>query len=262
VLCEARMAMNSIEAHEMLDASLASPDLIAQIVPPPHLMPVERHLIDLISGGYVGNIVHVDANIFNEGDWPHNDAPVHWRHDRDLSGNNVMTLGIWYENLLRLVGEASAVQANAQTVVKWRKDASGNRRSMTIPDQMDVIYTLAQGGTVNLSVSTVLGAFRPPFNVWVYGDQGTIHITSTDFSNPGGPKLKVMGGKRGDKQMSEITVPAGKVGGWRVEEEFINAVKGIEPVTRTNFTDGVKYMEFTDAVQQSWQSGDRVTLPL
>jgi predicted dehydrogenase len=262
VLCEARMAMNSIEAREMLDASLASPDLVTQVVPPPHLMPVERRLMDLISDGYVGDIVHVDANIFNEGDWPNNDAPVHWRHDRDLSGNNTMTMGIWYENLMRLVGEAKSVQANAQTVVKWRKDANGDRRSMTIPDQLDVVYSLAQGGTVNLSVSTALGAFRPPFNLWIYGTTGTVHITSVDFSNPGGPRLKVMGGQKGDKAMSEIVVPAEKVGGWRVEEEFANAIKGIEPVTRTNFTDGVKYMEFTDAVQEAWQTGKIVTLPL
>ena len=33
VLTEARMAMNAAEAHEMLDASLDNPDLVAQVVP-------------------------------------------------------------------------------------------------------------------------------------------------------------------------------------------------------------------------------------
>ena len=51
-------------------------------------------------------------------------------------------------------------------------------------------------------------------------------------------------------------------GDWRVEEEFINAIRGIEPVTHTNFFDGVRYMEFTDAVNISMQRGERVTLPL
>jgi hypothetical protein len=61
--------------------------------------------------------------------------------------------------------------------------------------------------------------------------------------------------------MAELTVPDDKVGSWRVEEEFINAIRGIEPVTRSNFVDSVKYMEFTDAVQKSWQSGSRIYLP-
>ena len=32
-------------------------------------------------------------------------------------------------------------------------------------------------------------------------------------------------------------------------------------MTHTNFLDGVRYMEFTDAVTISMQSGERVTLP-
>jgi hypothetical protein len=47
-----------------------------------------------------------------------------------------------------------------------------------------------------------------------------------------------------------------------VEEEFINAIRGIEPVTHTSFFDGVKYMEFTDAVTMSAQTGQKVQLPL
>lgn len=262
VLCEARMAMDSAEAREMLDASNASPDLIAQVVPPPHTMPVERHLIDLISDGYIGDVLHVNIRAFNERKWPDTDTPVHWRHDRDLSGNNVMTMGIWYENLMRLVGRASSVQAQAQTTVKHRKNADGIRTEMTIPDQLDILYSLAGGGTVNMSVATAIGTFQPPFDLWIFGDHGTFHIDTPDFTKPGAPQLRVTGGKRGDSEMSEIVVPAEKVGGWRVEEEFINAIRGIEPVTRTNFTDGLKYMEFTDAVQMAWQSGERVSLPL
>ena len=47
VLCEARMSMNSLEARDMYAASVANPDLTTQIVPPPHLMACEKHLMDL-----------------------------------------------------------------------------------------------------------------------------------------------------------------------------------------------------------------------
>ena len=55
--------------------------------------------------------------------------------------------------------------------------------------------------------------------------------------------------------MSEIPIPAERRIGWRVEEEFVNAIRGREKVTRTTFEDGVRYMEFTEAVWKSAQSG-------
>jgi hypothetical protein len=36
----------------------------------------------------------------------------------------------------------------------------------------------------------------------------------------------------------------------------------MEKVTRTRFEDGVRYMEFTEAVTRSAQSGQAVNLPL
>ncbi len=257
VLCEARMAMNASEARDMLAASMANPDLVTQIVPPPHLMSCERFLIELIADGFVGDIVNVNARITAGSAFPDSDTDTHWRHMRELSGNNVMTTGIWYENLMRLVGTASSVSANAQIVVPHRQGWDGTRQQMTIPDQLDVIYSLSGGGSVNLSVTTVSGPFAPATEIWIFGTEGTIHIEV-----PGARQdPRVTGARRGDDAMSELVVPDDKRGNWRVEEEFINAIRGIEPVTRSNLTDSVKYMEFTDAVQKSWQDGKRVYLP-
>ena len=68
--------------------------------------------------------------------------------------------------------------------------------------------------------------------------------------------------RRGDEALSEIVIPPEKQGDWRVEEEFINAIRGLETVTHTSFEDGVKYMEFTEAVTRSAQAGTRIFLPL
>jgi predicted dehydrogenase len=43
-----------------------------------------------------------------------------------------------------------------------------------------------------------------------------------------------------------------------VEQEFANAIRGREKVSRTTFEDGVRYMEFTDAVAQSLALGRAV----
>ena len=118
VLVEARMAMNSDEAREMLAESRDNPHLTAQIVPAPHTLAVDETVIDMISEGFIGDVVNVRAHLAMGSDFPNPETPLHWRHDRDLSGNNIMGMGIFYEALMRWLGPASSVQALGQTVVK------------------------------------------------------------------------------------------------------------------------------------------------
>ena len=51
--------------------------------------------------------------------------------------------------------------------------------------------------------------------------------------------------------------PPHEAGGWRVEDEFISAIRGQEEITHTDFATGVKYMEFTEAVYRSRQQRGR-----
>ena len=75
-------------------------------------------------------------------------------------------------------------------------------------------------------------------------------------------QLSVWGGKRGDDQLSEITNPPEMQAAWRVEEEFIGAIRGEEPIVNTPFHVGVHYMEWTEAVARSAQTGQAISLPL
>ena len=58
--------MNSLEAYAMLDASLNNPGLVAQVVPPPHTMKIEQHIIDLITEGYIGVLVSCETGSANK----------------------------------------------------------------------------------------------------------------------------------------------------------------------------------------------------
>ncbi|MFP6680246.1 MAG: Gfo/Idh/MocA family oxidoreductase [Dehalococcoidia bacterium] len=255
VLVEARMAANSTEAHAMLDASKERPDLVAQIVPAPHTLPVDQQVIDMISDGYIGDLVSLDARI-GTGRFPDWEQELHWRDNRDFSGNNIMSMGIWAEAIMRWVGDYSTVMASGQNVIKYRVDSEGRRRSTgNIPDCIDIIAGLEAGGQAHIQVSNISG-FGPVGDVWIHGTEGTIRVVTEDGV------LNVYSGQRGDSQLGKVDIPADKVGAWRVEEEFINAIRGIEPVTHTDFTSGVKYMEFTDAVTQSMQMGTEISLPL
>ena len=258
VLCEARMAMNASQGHAMLDAARANPHLTAQIVPAPHTLALDRTIVEMIGEGWIGDLVAVDAHVTIGSDFPAWDSPPHWRHDRDLSGNNVMMLGIWYEAMMRWVGPASTVTALAQCVVRHRTDARGRRVAMEIPDHVDVLCRMAQGGQMRCSVSTVVG-HAPATSVTIYGTEGTLKIGTEDA---GESSFGLWGGQRRHKRLRRIDIPPEKMDGWRVEEEFVNAVRGIEPVTHTDFPTAVRYMEWTDAVSLSARTGETVRLPL
>ena len=254
VLCEARMAMNATEARAMLAASRRRPDLVAQIVPAPATLAFDPTIIDMISEGFIGDPILVDARI-SDGAFPLRDAPLHWRQDRDLSGNNVMSMGIWYEAILRWLGPARSVQALGQHVVRHRRDAGGRRRAAGVPDHVDVLCEMEQGGHLRLSVSTVIGLV-PSVEIYLCGSEGTLRLS--DASG----ELALEAGRRGAAALSPVEIPGHRRGGWRVEEEFVNAIRGLAPVTHTDFESGLKYMEWTDAVARAMQSGARVPLPL
>jgi hypothetical protein len=50
--------------------------------------------------------------------------------------------------------------------------------------------------------------------------------------------------------------------GWRVEADWVDSMRHGTPVRFTDFSTGVAYMEFTEAVARSAQTGVQVELPL
>ena len=104
-----------------------------------------------------------------------------------------------------------------------------------------------------MTFSAVCG-LAPAGQVWLFGSEGTLRIEA--------PPFKMFGGKRGDTELKEIPNPEEKRYKWRVEEEFVRAIRGEEKVTRTPFEVGVRYMEFTEAVARSARTGQAVSLPL
>ena len=157
------------------------------------------------------------------GSYPDGSAPQHWRQDRVFSGDNIMSMGIWYEAMMRWVGPAKSVMAVGQSVVRHRRDASGRRVPMEIPDHIDVIGAMAQGGQMRFNVSAVLGHAPDVADVHIFGTDGTIRLRQ-----PVGGAMALFAGKRGKAELDQVEIDPAKRGGWRVEEEFVNAIRGKE----------------------------------
>ena len=242
VLTEARMAMNADEAGRMLAASLAKPGLVAQVVPSPITLFADATIRRLIAEGFLGQLLAVESRI--RGDFLDSESPMHWRQNAELSGNNIMAMGINYEAIVRWVGRATNVMARAKTFTAQRLNESGEPQPVGVPEHLDVVADLKCGAQLHMQQSAVTALLQDDA-IYLFGSEGTLRLTSD----------RLFGGRKGDEQLTEIPITAEERGEWQVEENFVAAIRGERSVTHTTFADGVHYMEFTDAVARSIRSG-------
>ncbi|MEQ8785188.1 MAG: Gfo/Idh/MocA family oxidoreductase [Pirellulaceae bacterium] len=254
VLTEARMAMNAAEARTMHEASRRHPELVAQIVPSPLGLRAHRVLKQMLADGFLGELREVAVLGTNSAlADPH--APRHWRQAAEFSGVNMLALGILHEPLIRWIDDPVAVLAQSQVFTPRRPDPdTGRPVDVGTPDSVHILTELP-GGARGLYHLSGVAHFGPSNQIHLYGSEGTIKY---QFA----PEDRLLAAKAGESALREIEVPAHLAGGWRVEEEFIAAIRGQEQIEFTDFAAGVRYMEFTEAVARSAESGGRVTLPL
>lgn len=255
VLCEARMARNLAEAREMLAVSQACPQQVAMIVPSPCGLICEREVRGLIQERYLGDLREYVV-LGGTSQFIDYSKPLHWRQDAKISGVNMLALGILHETFLRWYPQPTRLVAQTQIFepVRPAPDQPGNL-PVTVPDCVQVLTQLESGacGVYHLSA---MQRFGPGFQLHLYGSSGTIKLEFRDDDD------RLLVGRHGDPELQELRLPAARKGRWRVEEEFMAAIRGEEPVRLTDFATGVRYMEFTEAVYLSAQSGQAVTLPL
>lgn len=254
VLTEARMARNADEAQRMYEASQQHPKLVTQIVPSPFGFKVDRVVKALLADGYLGElrelvVLGADDSLADPA------AALHWRQNAELSGLNMLTLGIMHETALRWSPAPMRVIAQTQAFIPERSDpATGRLTPVGTPDSVQVLTELESGarGVYHFSGVTHHGPGR---QIHLYGTEATLKYVMQ-------PKECLLGGHREDEQLREISIPPEKEYAWRVEAEFVGAIRGEETVQFTDFATGVKYMQFTEAVARSARTGSAVRLPL
>ena len=252
VLTEARMAMTTAEAREMLDAAQQS-GRVAQVVPSPFGLAGERVVRELIADGHsaLGEVREIVLRALNA-QLADPAGPLHWRQRADLSGVNVLMLGIYYETLMRWFGLAESVVAQAATFIPRRLDpATGAMGNVDIPDSIAVLARMAGGAQAVMHFSGQAHLGGGP-RLEAYGSRGTLVY---DFNTD-----TLSGAAAGAKELAPIPIPPAKRGGWRVEADFIDSIRDGRPVTHTSFADGVRYMAFTEAARLSAEAGRRVAL--
>jgi len=255
VLTEARLAMTAAEAHEMAAEARRHPELVAQVVPSPFGLTGDTVVKELLAAGFLGELREIEV-VGRGGGLADPNAPLHWRQDGTLSGLNMLQLGILHETLSRWVPPPVRVQSQVHAFIPTRIDPQGGvRRRVGTPDSVQVLAMLETGARVvyQLSGVTPVGG-----GTWIrlLGSEGVLHY---DLE---ADRLTGLTRSEHAANLREIPIPPEKRGGWRVEADFIDSIRGGAPVRFTSFAAGVAYMEFTEAVARSAESGEAVELPL
>ncbi len=251
VLTEARMASTAQEARDMLAASRSRSHLVCQLTPTSTTYRIDRVLQRLIGEGFLGELLSVEYQAL-QNRFADRGGALHWRHDWKLSGYNALNIGAAYESMMRWVGRGNRIMAMAKIHVPYRRNESGALTSVSIPDHVDILYELANNAQVHMRMSATTG-LSTGTQIWLYGTEGTIHVDQ---------QQRIFAGRRGDTQLTEVPNPPEQQAYYRVEEEFTNAIRGQEEITMVPFETGVHYMEWTEAVIRSAQTGQAIYLPL
>jgi len=237
VFCQARMANDLAEAKEMLATSKRFPELVTMLCPPPFGLKGDLLVKKLLSENYLGRPHHIRLQCFT-GAYLNADAPAHWRQRIEISGLNVLALGIYVEVLQRWFGDITGVFARGKLVHAIRQGYE-----VIVPDLLTVLCRFANGAEGVLEFSGI-NALASGDRVEVYGDAGTMtYEFGTDAINVG---------RVGDRALHEMEIPPDLEGAWRVEEDFIGAVKSkgrLKP--QPDFETGVGYMRVVQAVADS-----------
>lgn len=242
VLVQARIAMDAVEAREVAAAAARRPDLVTMVVPAPFTFWCDAAVRRLLSAGEIGDLRLVRV-FWGGGSGAYQPGPT-WRRERRYSGNNVMALGIVYESIARWFGHATWVQAATELF-----DTSIDDGFADVPDLVSLFAGLPGGAQLSVNMSPH-ARFGGSSTAELYGSIGTLVV---DIDQQ---RLTL----RRDGETLDVTPGADERDGWRVEAEFVGAIRGTEQVRFTDVATAVRYMEFTDAVRASAATGQRVPL--
>ena len=243
VLCQARMARNLNEARRMLEAS-RSMDLVTSLYAAGFGLKGDRVMRRLLQEGYLGDIVEVRVMSL----LPAVPEAGAWLVDPKVVGVNTMMLGILAEVVYRWIDPPRSIAATTGEDV------------LVVPQSLSISAKLQGGATASFHMS-----FRVPRGVGnsveIYGTRGVLEYKLL-VEKPGGlvEDEELVGMTEGETGMHPIELPLEEQRDRTMDAEFIEAIRSGTPVS-PDFAEGVRYMEFCEAVAQSIYEGSTISMP-
>jgi predicted dehydrogenase len=248
VLCEARMACDLREAQAMDEAARAQPDVVAQIVPAPFSLDFDATIGEWLQKGRLGELLEVRV-VHTGGQLADPDAPMTWRQDVALSGQNILSMGIMHETVLRWV-DADPAWLIADGAIFQRERRYPNSptiQSVEIPDSVSIFGRFSKSGARLVYHFSGVESGKPRMEFRLNGTRGALRFDAT--------RGRLLFAEAGQTEETKITLPRAACRGWQVEADFVRSIREGRPVQLTSFQDGLRYMRFTEMVAASLKSG-------
>ncbi|MEX0653910.1 MAG: Gfo/Idh/MocA family oxidoreductase [Phycisphaeraceae bacterium] len=247
VFCQARMAMDLAEAKAMVAAAEAHPKQVAMLCPPPHRMPWEPYIRQVIDRNELGELREVRLVSVSGA----NLGELTWRERIEYSGQQMLQAGIWAETLHAWIGEYATLHATLATPIATKRDERGQAYDIEIPQTALVHGRLVNGAAISEHHSGLSPHENMNF-VSLYGSKGTLRIDAMQairFAATG-------------EALQPVDVPAELQRPWRAEQDFVDAVRAAqrgEPwAVEPDFHEGLRYMAKVEAMHRSHETGEVV----
>ncbi|MSP78801.1 MAG: Gfo/Idh/MocA family oxidoreductase [Dehalococcoidia bacterium] len=265
VFCEWPLGANLKETEEL--AALARKMNVRTVVGlQRQASPVYLRLKELVAEGYVGKVLSVNMMQMSSGVTTRTSDRT-WQRDVALGANTLtISFGHSIDALCMVVGEITEVSGIVSTQVpQWYETDTKRYVDVTAPDNVMISGRLEGGAVVNAYVG-VHPYHDSGYKMEIYGTNGTLVVTGSGAT--GGP-LRIMGGRKDDKQVQELPVPerltwvpqavrnAGNA--YDVGQLWANFAKAIRSGSNVgpDFDYAVRRHRLLDAVMRASQTGAR-----
>jgi predicted dehydrogenase len=243
VFCQARMSMDWPEAVQMVAVAASAPQLVTMVCPPPLRVRWERPVKQFLSGGRLGELHSVIAISTSAANCDPNN--VTWRERTELSGLNILQVGIFAETLNSWWGEYESLAATCRTLVPQKRDAQGRKVEIQIPQIVSIVGGL-ENGVHAAEYHSGLAVGYERSQIVLFGSSATLTVDLLAqqlwlYKDPARP------------DQGELLKDAGDE--WRVERQFIDAVisarRGDEWHVGPDFVEASLYMRKLQAIHDS-----------
>jgi predicted dehydrogenase len=254
VLCQTRIATSAAEAREMSTAAQAARErgIRSMLVPPAPWYRGSRFVEHLIQTGFIGKLRQVIGFNFNASFADPSTPLSGGRNDLALYGKfNAMQLGLSYDVMRRWTGNATSLVAQRASFVPQRPLTPGG--PLVDNPYPDAVTVLAETSSCASAINILnYGVYHGESRIELFGDNGTVVYRLRGDS--------LVGAKAGDAELVPLVIPPEFDNPWRVEEEFVQLVRGEVDEPSFTFDDGVVNMEYLEAAYYAGTEGRRVAL--
>jgi len=205
VFCEWPLGANTKEAEDL--AALARKKNVRTMVGlQRRASPAYLYMRELIQQGYVGQLLAVNLLLMGSGVLTRPSDRT-WQRDVTLGANTLtITFGHVLDAMCFVAGELAEVSALVSTQVpQWFETDTKKYVDVTSPDNVAIHGRLENGAVVN-AYCGVQPYHGSGHRLEIYGKEGTLAMIGGGEGG-GEHQRKIMGGRKDDKALAELTVP-------------------------------------------------------